>query len=61
MSEIPRIDSAIKPDTLHAAVEEFGLQTVLGWFADDAIRRHISEITDPLSSSSSRKNDANLR
>jgi len=53
--------SAIKSDTLQAAVEEFGLQTVLGWFVDEAIRRHISEIADLPPSSSSRKSDANLR
>jgi hypothetical protein len=51
-----QIDSAIKSDTLQAAVEEFGLQTVLGWFADEAIRRLVSEIAD-----SSRKSNANLR
>ena len=54
-------DSAIKSATLQAAVEEFGLQTVLGWFADEAIRRLVSEIAESPSSSSSRKSNANLR
>ena len=44
MAETARNGSAIKPETLRAAIDQFGREQVLGWFRDEAIRQLIREI-----------------
>jgi hypothetical protein len=44
MAETLRNESSIKPETLRAAIDQFGCENVLGWFQDEAIRRLIREM-----------------
>jgi hypothetical protein len=46
MAETPRNDPVIKPETLRAAIEQFGCEIVVGWFTDEKIRRLVAEMGD---------------